>query len=196
MTIREELLSEGYTDEYIDKVSKMEYQKIVDEIQNRKKSRLTRISNHLKISYYINRLIKLSAWKSTLKSGNNDRDDNDINKIDSMSLQDEEIIKMLQRYFNGEYMGNLTVTFQDEEIEEEFKRYLNGDKNISLEFNYETVLSTPQFDIASAIKNVDIHSKRLLADYLNMNEEEIINMDSEEILIVVKKRNKALKFTK
>ena len=39
MTIREELLSEGYTDEYIDKASKMEYQKIVDEIQNRKKSR-------------------------------------------------------------------------------------------------------------------------------------------------------------
>lgn len=196
MTIREELLSEGYTDEYIDKASKMEYQKIVDEIQNRKKSRLTRISNHLKISYYINHLIKLLAWKSTLKSGNNDRDDNDINKIDSMSLQDEEIIKMLQRYFNGEYMGNLTVTFQDEEIEEEFKRYLNGDKNISLEFNYETVLSTPQFDIARAVKNVDIYSKRLLADYLNMNEEEIINMDSEEILIVVKKRNKALKFTK
>lgn len=196
MTIREELLSEGYTDEYIDKASKMEYQKIVDEIQNRKKSRLTRISNHLKISYYINRLIKLSAWKSTLKSGNNDRDDNDINKIDSMSLQNEEIIKMLQRYFNGEYIGNLTVTFQDEEIEEEFKKYLSGDKNISLEFNYETVLSTPQFDIASAVKNVDIHSKRLLADYLNMNEEEIINMDSEEILIVVKKRNKALKFTK
>ena len=30
----------------------------VDEIQNRKKSRLTRISNHLKISYYINRLIQ------------------------------------------------------------------------------------------------------------------------------------------
>ena len=196
MTIREELLSEGYTDEYIDKASKMEYQKIVDEIQNRKKSRLTKISNHLKISYYINRLIKLSAWKSTLKSGNKDINDNDINKIDSMSLQDEEIIKMLQRYFNGEYMGNLTVTFQDEEIEEEFKRYLNGDKNISLEFNYETVLSTPQFDIASAVKNVDIHSKRLLADYLNMNEEEIINMDSEEILIVVKKRNKTLKFTK
>lgn len=196
MTIREELLSEGYTDEYIDKASKIEYQKIVDEIQNRKKSRLTRISNHLKISYYINRLIKLSAWKSTLKSGNNDRDDNDINKIDSMSLQDDEIIKMLQRYFNGEYIGNLTVTFQDEEIEEEFKKYLSGDKNISLEFNYETVLSTPQFDIASAVKNVDIHSKRLLADYLNMNEEEIINMDSEEILIVVKKRNKALKFTK
>lgn len=196
MTIREELLSEGYTDEYIDKASKMEYQKIVDEIQNRKKSRLTRISNHLKISYYINRLIKLSAWKSTLKSGNNDRDDNDINKIDSMSLQDEEIIKILQRYFNGEYIGNLTVTFQDEEIEEKFKKYLSGDKNISLEFNYETVLSTPQFDIASAVKNVDIHSKRLLADYLNMNEEEIINMDSEEILIVVKKRNKTLKFTK
>lgn len=196
MTIREELLSEGYTDEYIDKASKMEYQKIVDEIQNRKKSRLTRISNHLKISYYINRLIKLLAWKSTLKSGNKDINDNDINKIDSMSLQDEEIIKMLQRYFNGEYMGNLTVTFQDEEIEEEFKRYLNGDKNISLEFNYETVLSTPQFDIARAVKNVDIYSKRLLADYLNMNEEEIINMDSEEILIVVKKRNKALKFTK
>ena len=84
MTIREELLSEGYTDEYIDKASKMEYQKIVDEIQNRKKSRLTRISNHLKISYYINRLIKLSAWKSTLKSGNKDINDNDINKIDSM----------------------------------------------------------------------------------------------------------------
>ena len=196
MTIREELLSEGYTDEYIDKASKMEYQKIVDEIQNRKKSRLTRISNHLKISYYINRLIKLLAWKSTLKSGNNDRDDNDINKIDSMSLQDEEIIKILQRYFNGEYIGNLTVTFQNEEIEEKFKKYLSGDKNISLEFNYETVLSTPQFDIASAVKNVDIHSKRLLADYLNMNEEEIINMDSEEILIVVKKRNKTLKFTK
>ncbi len=196
MTIREELLSEGYTDEYIDKASKMEYQKIVDEIQNRKKSRLTRISNHLKISYYINRLIKLSAWKSTLKSGNKDINDNDINKIDSMSLQDEEIIKILQRYFNGEYIGNLTVTFQDEEIEEKFKKYLSGDKNISLEFNYETVLSTPQFDIASAVKNVDIHSKRLLADYLNMNEEEIINMDSEEILIVVKKRNKALKFTK
>lgn len=196
MTIREELLSEGYTDEYIDKASKMEYQKIVDEIQNRKKSRLTRISNHLKISYYINRLIKLSAWKSTLKSGNKDINDNDINKIDSMSLQDEEIIKILQRYFNGEYIGNLTVTFQDEEIEEEFKKYLSGDKNISLEFNYETVLSTPQFDIASAVKNVDIYSKRLLADYLNMNEEEIINMDSEEILIVVKKRNKALKFTK
>ena len=93
-------------------------------------------------------------------------------------------------------MGNLTLTFQDEEIEEEFKRYLNGDKNISLEFNYETVLSTPQFDIARAVKNVDIYSKRLLADYLNMNEEEIINMDSEEILIVVKKKNKALKFTK
>ena len=196
MTIREELLSEGYTDEYIDKASKMEYQKIVDEIQNRKKSRLTRISNHLKISYYINRLIKLSAWKSTLKSGNKDINDNDINKIDSMSLQDEEIIKILQRYFNGEYIGNLTVTFQDEEIEEKFKKYLSGDKNISLEFNYETFLSTPQFDIASAVKNVDIHSKRLLADYLNMNEEEIINMDSEEILIVVKKRNKALKFTK
>ena len=196
MTIREELLSEGYTDEYIDKASKMEYQKIVDEIQNRKKSRLTRISNHLKISYYINRLIKLSAWKSTLKSVNKDINDNDINKIDSMSLQDEEIIKILQRYFNGEYIGNLTVTFQDEEIEEKFKKYLSGDKNISLEFNYETVLSTPQFDIASAVKNVDIHSKRLLADYLNMNEEEIINMDSEEILIVVKKRNKALKFTK
>lgn len=196
MTIREELLSEGYTDEYIDKASKMEYQKIVDEIQNRKKSRLTRISTHLKISYYINRLIKLSAWKSTLKSGNKDINDNDINKIDSMSLQDEEIIKILQRYFNGEYIGNLTVTFQDEEIEEKFKKYLSGDKNISLEFNYETVLSTPQFDIASAVKNVDIHSKRLLADYLNMNEEEIINMDSEEILIVVKKRNKALKFTK
>lgn len=196
MTIREELLSEGYTDEYIDKASKMEYQKIVDEIQNRKKSRLTRISNHLKISYYINRLIKLSAWKSTLKSGNKDINDNDINKIDSMSLQDEEIIKILQRYFNGEYIGNLTVTFQDEEIEEKFKKYLSGDKNISLEFNYETVLSTPQFDIASAVKNVDIHSKRLLADYLNMNEEEIINMDSEEILIVVKKKNKALKFTK
>lgn len=196
MTIREELLSEGYTDEYIDKASKMEYQKIVDEIQNRKKSRLTRISNHLKISYYINRLIKLSAWKSTLKSGNKDINDNDINKIDLMSLQDEEIIKILQRYFNGEYIGNLTVTFQDEEIEEKFKKYLSGDKNISLEFNYETVLSTPQFDIASAVKNVDIHSKRLLADYLNMNEEEIINMDSEEILIVVKKRNKALKFTK
>lgn len=196
MTIREELLSEGYTDEYIDKASKIEYQKIVDEIQNRKKSRLTRISNHLKISYYINRLIKLSAWKSTLKSGNKDINDNDINKIDSMSLQDEEIIKILQRYFNGEYIGNLTVTFQDEEIEEKFKKYLSGDKNISLEFNYETVLSTPQFDIASAVKNVDIHSKRLLADYLNMNEEEIINMDSEEILIVVKKRNKALKFTK
>lgn len=196
MTIREELLSEGYTDEYIDKASKMEYQKIVDEIQNRKKSRLTRISNHLKISYYINRLIKLSAWKSTLKSGNKDINDNDINKIDSMSLQDEEIIKILQRYFNGEYIGNLTVTFQDEEIEEKFKKYLSGDKNISLEFNYETVLSTPQFDIASAVKNVDIYSKRLLADYLNMNEEEIINMDSEEILIVVKKRNKALKFTK
>lgn len=196
MTIREELLSEGYTDEYIDKASKMEYQKIVDEIQNRKKSRLTRISNHLKISYYINRLIKLSAWKSTLKSGNKDINDNDINKIDSMSLQDEEIIKILQRYFNGEYIGNLTVTFQDEEIEEKFKKYLSGDKNISLEFNYETVLSTPQFDIASAVKNVDIHSKRLLADYLNMNEEEIINMDSEEILIVVKKRNKTLKFTK
>ena len=196
MTIREELLSEGYTDEYIDKASKMEYQKIVDEIQNRKKSRLTRISNHLKISYYINRLIKLSAWKSTLKSGNKDINDNDVNKIDSMSLQDEEIIKILQRYFNGEYIGNLTVTFQDEEIEEKFKKYLSGDKNISLEFNYETVLSTPQFDIASAVKNVDIYSKRLLADYLNMNEEEIINMDSEEILIVVKKRNKALKFTK
>lgn len=196
MTIREELLSEGYTDEYIDKASKMEYQKIVDEIQNRKKSRLTRISNRLKISYYINRLIKLSAWKSTLKSGNKDINDNDINKIDSMSLQDEEIIKILQRYFNGEYIGNLTVTFQDEKIEEKFKKYLSGDKNISLEFNYETVLSTPQFDIASAVKNVDIHSKRLLADYLNMNEEEIINMDSEEILIVVKKRNKALKFTK
>lgn len=196
MTIREELLSEGYTDEYIDKASKMEYQKIVDEIQNRKKSRLTRISNHLKISYYINRLIKLSAWKSTLKSGNKDINDNDINKIDSMSLQDEEIIKILQRYFNGEYIGNLTVTFQDEEIEEKFKKYLSGDKNISLEFNYETVLSTPQFDIANAVKNVDIHSKRLLADYLNMNEEEIINMDSEEILIVVKKRNKTLKFTK
>mgnify|MGYP007026895448 FL=1 len=196
MTIREELLSEGYTDEYIDKASKIEYQKIVDEIQNRKKSRLTRISNHLKISYYINRLIKLSAWKSTLKSGNKDINDNDINKIDSMSLQDEEIIKILQRYFNGEYIGNLTVTFQDEEIEEKFKKYLSGDKNISLEFNYETVLSTPQFDIASAVKNVDIHSKRLLADYLNMNEEEIINMDSEEILIVVKKRNKTLKFTK
>jgi hypothetical protein len=196
MTIREELLSEGYTDEYIDKASKMEYQKIVDEIQNRKKSRLTRISNHLKISYYINRLIKLSAWKSTLKSGNKDINDNDINKIDSMSLQDEEIIKILQRYFNGEYIGNLTVTFQNEEIEEKFKKYLSGDKNISLEFNYETVLSTPQFDIASAVKNVDIHSKRLLADYLNMNEEEIINMDSEEILIVVKKRNKTLKFTK
>lgn len=196
MTIREELLSEGYTDEYIDKASKKEYQKIVDEIQNRKKSRLTRISNHLKISYYINRLIKLSAWKSTLKSGNKDINDNDINKIDSMSLQDEEIIKILQRYFNGEYIGNLTVTFQDEEIEEKFKKYLSGDKNISLEFNYETVLSTPQFDIASAVKNVDIHSKRLLADYLNMNEEEIINMDSEEILIVVKKRNKTLKFTK
>lgn len=196
MTIREELLSEGYTDEYIDKASKMEYQKIVDEIQNRKKSRLTRISNRLKISYYINRLIKLSAWKSTLKSGNKDINDNDINKIDSMSLQDEEIIKILQRYFNGEYIGNLTVTFQDEEIEEKFKKYLSGDKNISLEFNYETVLSTPQFDIASAVKNVDIYSKRLLADYLNMNEEEIINMDSEEILIVVKKRNKALKFTK
>ena len=196
MTIREELLNEGYTDEYIDKASKMEYQKIVDEIQNRKKSRLTRISNHLKISYYINRLIKLSAWKSTLKSGNKDINDNDINKIDSMSLQDEEIIKMLQRYFNGEYIGNLTVTFQDEKIEEEFKKYLSGDKNISLEFNYETVLSTPQFDIARAVKNVDIYSKRLLADYLNMNEEEIINMDSEEILIVVKKRNKALKFTK
>ena len=196
MTIREELLSEGYTDEYIDKASKMEYQKIVDEIQNRKKSRLTRISNHLKISYYINRLIKLSAWKSTLKRGNTDRDDNVINKLDSMGLQDEEIIKMLQRYFNGEYIGNLTVTFQDEEIEEEFKKYLSGDKNISLEFNYETVLSTPQFDIARAVKNVDIYSKRLLADYLNMNEEEIINMDSEEILIVVKKRNKALKFTK
>lgn len=196
MTIREELLSEGYTDEYIDKASKMEYQKIVDEIQNRKKSRLTRISNHLKISYYINRLIKLSAWKSTLKSGNKDINDNNINKIDSMSLQDEEIIKILQRYFNGEYIGNLTVTFQDEEIEEKFKKYLSGDKNISLEFNYETVLSTPQFDIASAVKNVDIYSKRLLADYLNMNEEEIINMDSEEILIVVKKRNKALKFTK
>ena len=140
MTIREELLSEGYTDEYIDKASKMEYQKIVDEIQNRKKSRLTRISNHLKISYYINRLIKLSAWKSTLKSGNKDINDNDINKIDSMSLQDEEIIKILQRYFNGEYIGNLTVTFQDEEIEEKFKKYLSGDKNISLEFNYETVL--------------------------------------------------------
>ena len=196
MTIREELLSEGYTDEYIDKASKMEYQKIVDEIQNRKKSRLTRISTHLKISYYINRLIKLSAWKSTLKSGNKDINDNDINKIDSMSLQDEEIIKILQRYFNGEYIGNLTVTFQNEEIEEKFKKYLSGDKNISLEFNYETVLSTPQFDIASAVKNVDIHSKRLLADYLNMNEEEIINMDSEEILIVVKKRNKTLKFTK
>ena len=196
MTIREELLSEGYTDEYIDKASKMEYQKIVDEIQNRKKSRLTRISNHLKISYYINRLIKLSAWKSTLKSGNKDINDNDINKIDSMSLQDEEIIKILQRYFNGEYIGNLTVTFQNEEIEEKFKKYLSGDKNISLEFNYETVLSTPQFDMASAVKNVDIHSKRLLADYLNMNEEEIINMDSEEILIVVKKRNKTLKFTK
>ena len=196
MTIREELLSEGYTDEYIDKASKMEYQKIVDEIQNRKKSRLTRISNHLKISYYINRLIKLSAWKSTLKSGNKDINDNDINKIDSMSLQDEEIIKILQRYFNGEYIGNLTVIFQDEEIEEKFKKYLSGDKNISLEFNYETVLSTPQFDIARAVKNVDIYSKRLLADYLNMNEEEIINMDSEEILIVVKKRNKALKFTK
>lgn len=196
MTIREELLSEGYTDEYIDKASKMEYQKIVDEIQNRKKSRLTRISNHLKISYYINRLIKLSAWKSTLKSGNKDINDNNINKIDSMSLQDEEIIKILQRYFNGEYIGNLTVTFQDEEIEEKFKKYLSGDKNISFEFNYETVLSTPQFDIASAVKNVDIHSKRLLADYLNMNEEEIINMDSEEILIVVKKRNRALKFTK
>lgn len=196
MTIREELLNEGYTDEYIDKASKMEYQKIVDEIQNRKKSRLTRISNHLKISYYINRLIKLSAWKSTLKSGNKDINDNDINKIDSMSLQDEEIIKMLQRYFNGEYLGNLTVIFQDEKIEEEFKKYLSGDKNISLEFNYETVLSTPQFDIARAVKNVDIYSKRLLADYLNMNEEEIINMDSEEILIVVKKRNKALKFTK
>lgn len=196
MTIREELLSEGYTDEYIDKASKMEYQKIVDEIQNRKKSRLTRISNHLKISYYINRLIKLSAWKSTLKSGNKDINDNDINKIDSMSLQDEEIIKILQRYFNGEYIGNLTVTFQNEEIEEKFKKYLSGDKNISLEFNYETVLSTPQFDIASAVKNVDIHSKRLLADYLNMNEEEIINMDSEEILIVVKKKNKTLKFTK
>ena len=196
MTIREELLSEGYTDEYIDKASKMEYQKIVDEIQNRKKSRLTRISNRLKISYYINRLIKLSAWKSTLKSGNKDINDNDINKIDSMSLQDEEIIKILQRYFNGEYIGNLTVTFQDEEIEEKFKKYLSGDKNISLEFNYETVLSTPQFDIASAVKNVDIYSKRLLADYLNMNEEEIINMDSEEILIVVKKRNKSLKFTK
>ena len=33
MTIREELLSEGYTDEYIDKASKMEYQKIVDDFK-------------------------------------------------------------------------------------------------------------------------------------------------------------------
>ena len=54
-------------------------------------------------------------------------------------------------------------------------------------------------ELHELLKEGKVTERELIDESLELSkkvEEEIINMDSEEILIVVKKRNKTLKFTK
>ena len=56
----------------------------------------------------------------------------------------EKYYERRYKFLSSELQKELNDAREILKNEEEFKRYLNGDKNISLEFNYETVLSTPQ----------------------------------------------------
>ena len=180
MTIREELLKIGFTDEYVDQRAKETYDRIVNLLGKNKKSfKDTKIYRVLSMDTVADWLIYKAVQYYQRKIEKNkeipeftgDRN----NPIDVYEYNSKVGIKPIKTIDNKD--GSYTHTYEDGTVVT-VRVTLSG--FVSEEF----------------MQRAERDRKRLLADYLKIEEEELINMNDEEIETLVKKNEFNKKLTK
>lgn len=180
MTIREELLNAGYTNEYVDIEAKKEYERILEEVNENKKTFMdTKIYKFITMDlaeYLLNRL-SLYYYEKIQKNDKKSKEET-IDKNNPVKLYEyyaSNGIMPVKTIDNGN--GNFTHIYKD-----------------GLVVNVKTTLTSIVDE--KAIINFEKRRRRYLADYLNKDEEGVINMTSSEIYNLVKEneRTKILTF--
>lgn len=174
MSIRDELLSSGYSEEDIDLEAEKEYMEVLENLQAEAERKREVLRNTLctnSIERWADRTLRRLAWRlynkkqsknKTMPEFTGDRN----NPLDVVKYNLENGIMPVETIDHKD--GTFTHIYDD------------GTKVIA------RVTLTGIID-ENMIKNAENRRKRLLADYLHMDEEEVMNMSEEEIESLVKK---------
>lgn len=177
MTIREELLSAGFSNKYVDEQSQIRYQMMVDQIdKSKKKFSDTKIGRLLSIEYLINRVALYYYEKEQTKNRKIPEFTGDKNNpVEVWEYNSRYGIKPTQTIDNKD--GSYTHKYEDGTV-------------VTIKTTLTGVIDSEMLEKAEKNK------RRLLADYLNMDEEEVINMNYSEIISLVKKNEFSKKINK
>lgn len=181
MSIREELLESGFSEQYIDKRAKEEYDEIIKriEIDKYKSNKVHRFS----YIYWVERQLTRLAYKLSIyerKKSNDKKLENPEftgdrnNPADVWEYNARNGIMPIETIDNKD--GTFKHTYEDGTV-------------VTIEVTLTGVIDGEMFE------KMKKDNKRFLADYLKMDEEEVINMDEDEIESLVKKNefNKKVK---
>lgn len=182
MTIREEWLNAGYSNEYVDLEAEKEYRKVLKQIEREKIEFTDKIYKALCtnwIEQWAQRSINRLAWKSYIKEQTKNRKTPEFtgdrdNPIERWKYIQENGIMPIETIENED--GTFTRIYEDE-----FKVIVKITAG---------VIDGEMFD------KIEKDRKRLLADYLKIDEEEVINMSEGEIESLVKKNEFSKKINK
>lgn len=180
MNIREELLNAGFSNEYVDENAKEQYLRKVDEInKSKKKFSDTKIGRFLCTDwaeYLINRATlyyyeKEQAKHRKLPEFTGDRN----NPADIWEYNARNGIMPVETIDNED--GTFTHKYEDGTV-------------VTIKTTLTGVIDGEIFE------RMKKDCRRFLADYLNMNEEELIDMSESEIQSLVKKNEVSRKIKK
>lgn len=180
MTIREELLNAGFTSEYIDESAKEQYLRKVDEInRSKKKFSDTKIGRFLCTDwaeYLINKVALYYYEKEQTKHRKLPEFTGDRNNpVDVWEYNARNGIMPVETIDNED--GTFTHKYEDGTV-------------VTIKITLTGIIDD---EMIEALKK---NRRRILADYLNMNEEELIAMSESEIESLVKKNEVSKKIKK
>lgn len=179
MSIRDELITAGFTSEYVDNVSKEAYAARVRLLPEKKRISETKILKFLTMDwaeylidrvtlYYYNKQMKKK--RAIIPEFTGDRN----NPVEVWEYNAMHGIMPIETIYNED--GTITHKYEDGTI-------------VNIRVNLTGIFSKQDFE------NHNKRERRLLADYLNMTEEELLNMSDEEIENIIKKNEKNSKLS-
>lgn len=180
MTIRERLLDANYTEEEINKMAEEEYNQRVSNLPKKKKFCETSLGKFLLTDwplYLYNQYVLYLYQKEMEKQSQAQECEIDrTNPYEIYKYNASHGIKPIKTTNHGN--GNYTHEYRDGTI-------VNVQVNLS-----GGVIS------AEDLENIKIHKRELLADYLNIDAEEILQMTEDQIDELVKQNEKRKSKTK
>lgn len=183
MRIRDELLRCGYSHEYVDEIALLTYNDILNSLPKKKNFFDTKIGKFLS-----------TDWCDLL-----------IDKLALYYYEKEKMSEQKKLEFTGDKNNPVDVyeyNARNGIMPDETRENEDG----SYTYTYDGVPVTVKVNLTSIfeegfLEKYEIRKKRLLADYLNIDEDVILNMSEEEIEALVAKRmknekkNKEIKLT-